>query len=102
MLPLAFVIICCVAFTILGLVVLTLLPVFRLTFVNLVLFVLGAVPGGIAFLFLYGKLFARDQLSDKAFYGIFPILLLGGVSGGTLAVWSKMNFAKAQSMRKSR
>ena len=88
---------CCVGFAILGLVVLAMLPAFRLTLINLLLFVTGAVPGGIAFLFLYGKLFARNQLSDKAFYGIFPVLLLGGVSGGALAVWLKMHLAKAPS-----
>lgn len=82
MLPLAFLIVSCVAFTILGLVVLALLPAFRLTFVNLLLFVTGAVPGGIAFLFLYGRVFARSQLSDRAFYGIFPVLILGGGCGG--------------------
>jgi hypothetical protein len=31
---------------------------------------------------LYGRVFARSQLSDRAFYGIFPVLILGGGCGG--------------------
>jgi hypothetical protein len=61
MLPVAFPIMSCVAFTILGLLVLALRPALRLTFLNLLLFVLDAVPGGLALLFLYGRWFARHR-----------------------------------------
>lgn len=93
MFPLAFLFLSCIAYTILGLLVLALLPVFRLTFANLLLFVTGAIPGGFLFLFLYGLLLG-ESMSDTAFFGILPVLLAGGLSGGSLAVWLKMRFAK--------
>ena len=89
----------CVAFTVLGLIVLSCVPAFRLTFLNLFLFVVGAFLGGLTFLFVYGRIFARNQLSDTAFYGIFPVLLVGGAFGGALLVWVKMRFVKTQIAR---
>jgi hypothetical protein len=93
LLPLAFLIISCIAFLTLGLFILAVVPSYRLTVLNLVVFVLGAVPGAILFLFLCGKLVAGDQLSDRAFYGIFPVLLVGGASFGALAVWVKIRIS---------
>jgi hypothetical protein len=42
------------AFTILGLIALSLVPVLRLTVPNLFLFVVGAFPGALVFLLAYG------------------------------------------------
>jgi hypothetical protein len=84
----------CVAFTILGVIVLASVPALRLRFLNLLLFLLGAFPSGLLCLFIYGRLFARNQLSDAAFYGFFPILLIGGAVGGTLTVWLKTRLAR--------
>jgi hypothetical protein len=94
MFPLVFLLMCCIGYTILGLIVLACLPALRLTFLNLFLFLVGAFPGGLALLFVYGRIFARNQLSDAAFYGIFPILLVGGASGGALLVWLKTRLVK--------
>jgi hypothetical protein len=92
MFPLIFLIISCVSFTILGFVILASVPFFRVTLLNLSVFVLGAIPGAIAFLFVYGRLVARNQLGDRTFYGIFPVILAGGTSFGVLAVWVKTRF----------
>jgi hypothetical protein len=102
MLPLAFLIISCITFVILGLVILASVPFFRLTVLNLIVFILGALPGAMLFLLLYGKLLPRDQLSDRAFYGIFPVLLVGGMSFGALAVWLKMRFTNARNINSPR
>lgn len=76
-----------ISYTILGLIVLSSVPGLRVTFRNLFVFVVGALLGGFVFLFLYGRVFARNRLGDAAFYGIFPVLLVGGVVGGGLLVW---------------
>ncbi len=96
MFPIAFFVIGCVTYTILGLVVLVCVPALRLTFLNLFLFLAGAFPGGLALLFVYGRIFARNQLGDAAFYGIFPVLLVGGATGGALLVWLKMRLVKTR------
>jgi hypothetical protein len=97
MFPLAFLIIGCVTFTILGFVILASVPFFRVTFLNLSVFPLGAIPAAIAFLFVYGRLFSRNQLGDRTFYRIFPVLSAGGTSFGVLAVMVKMRFGRRNS-----
>jgi hypothetical protein len=75
-----------VGYSVLGCVVLACLPTLRLTVLNLLFFVVGAFAGGVAFLFVYGQLVAAALLSDVAFYGMFPALLVGGGIGGYLLV----------------
>jgi hypothetical protein len=94
MLPLMFLVFCGLGFTIVGLIALAVIPELRLTFSNLFLFVGGAIPSALLFLFVYGRIFARTQLSDMAFIGIFPVLLVGGVLGGLLLVRLKTRLIK--------
>ena len=84
----------CIAYMILGLIVLACIPSFRLTFLNLILFVMGAMLTAPVCLFAYGQIFARDGLSNAAFVGIFPVLLIGGGFGGTLMIWLFSKVAK--------
>ena len=99
LLPLMGFVLGCTAYMILGLVVLACIPSFRLTFLNLILFVMGAMLTAPVCLFAYGQIFARKDLSDAAFVGIFPALLIGGVSGGALVVWLKERFVKKHLLR---
>jgi hypothetical protein len=94
MFPLIAIVLGCVTYTILGLIVLACIPLFRLTLLNLILFVVGASLAGPVFLFTYGQIFARDGLSNAAFVGIFPVLLIGGGFGGTLMIWLFSKVAK--------
>ena len=52
----------CVAFTILGVIVLACVPALRLRFLNLLLFLLGAFPSGLLCLFIYGRLFCEKSV----------------------------------------
>ena len=70
LLPLVAFVLGCIVFTILGLILLSYVPSLRLTLPNLVVFVAGAFVAAPAFLLIYGKIFARNQLSDAAFVGI--------------------------------
>ena len=96
MLPLMFLVLCCIGFTIVGLITLAITPALRLTLMSLAIFVIGAIPGALVFLFVYGRIFARQQLSGFAFIGIFPVLLIGGVLGGILLLWLRMRFTKGR------
>jgi hypothetical protein len=82
----------CVAFAILGLVVLACIPGLRLTFLNLLLFVAGAFLGALVCLLGYLRIFAGHELKDAAFVGLFPILLAGAALGGALFNWLKIRF----------
>jgi hypothetical protein len=84
----------CVAFGILGLLVLASVPGLRLTFLNLLLFVVGAFPGALACLIGYLQLFAGHELQDAAFVGLFPVLFAGASLGGALLVKLKIRFVK--------
>jgi hypothetical protein len=84
---------------ILGLIVLTCVPSFRLTFINFLIFVVGALLG----MFVLGNLImlvlgnsgnhrsirGENDLADFA-------ILVGMLVGGTGLVWLKMRFAKAR------
>jgi hypothetical protein len=96
LLPLTGFVLGCIAFTFLGAIVLACIPAFRLTVLNLVGFVVGGFLGALVFLFAYGQIFAKHQLGNTAFAGIFPVLLLGAVLGGTATVWLWMRFTKTQ------
>jgi hypothetical protein len=69
MLPLVYVAMSYGVITLLGLIVLALLPGFRLTVLNLLFFDLGAIPGGIAFLYACGMLFENRRLHARAAKG---------------------------------
>jgi hypothetical protein len=84
------------AFMIVGLITLAVVPGLRLTVPNMFLFVVGAFPGALVFFLVYGWMFGRNQWSDAASTWIFPILLVGGASGGALLVWLKTRFAKTR------
>jgi hypothetical protein len=77
-----------------GMIILALVPGLRLTVPNIFLFVVGAFPGALVLLLVYGWMFGRNQWSDAALTAIFPILLVGGALGGTLLVWLKTRFVK--------
>jgi hypothetical protein len=87
-----------VAFTILGLIVLGVVPSLRLTAINLLLFVIGAFPGTLVLGNLYGRLFAdsTNYLNSRAaILGLFSVMLLGAIAGGSALVWLKMRFVKS-------
>ena len=86
----------CLAFIILGLITLALAPGLRLTVPNLFLFVMGAFAGAATFLVLYSRIFAKNQLSNAVSIGMVPVLLVGGVLGGSLSVRLKTRFAKTR------
>ena len=86
-----------VAFTVLGLIVLACVPALRLTIRNPVTFVVGAFPGTLALGYVYGRLFAdsRNELDSKAaVLGLFFVLLIGAIVGGTGLVWLGMRLVK--------
>jgi hypothetical protein len=80
------------AFMIVGLITLALVPGLRLTVPNLFLFIAGAFLGAFVFFLGYARILGRDQWTDEAFKGIFPVLLVGAALGGTLLVWLKTRF----------
>jgi hypothetical protein len=84
------------AFTIVGLITLALVPGLRLTVPNLFLFVAGAFPGAFVVFLAYGSMFGKNEWSDVASKGIFPVLLVGGALGGTLLVWLKTRFVRTR------
>jgi len=99
LLPLMGFVLGCIAYIVVGLIVLACSPSLRLTFPNLILFVVGALLAVPVCLLAYSQMLARNQLSDAAFVGIFPALLAGGMLGGVVAVWLKERFVKKQLLR---
>jgi hypothetical protein len=89
-----FLFLCIVGFAVVGLIALAAVPALRLTFLNLSLFVGGAIPGALLFSFVYGRILGKNQLSDTTFVGIFPVLLVGGVLGGLVLVSLKVRLTK--------
>lgn len=85
-----------VAFGILGLLVLACVPGLRLTFLNLLLFVVGAFFGGLAFSLGYLLIFAGHELKDAAFVGLFLVFFAGATLGGAGLVKLKMRFVKTE------
>jgi hypothetical protein len=84
----------------LGLITLPLAPALRLTFVNLLVFVAGAVLGLVIStnLYLYasravlGMLGAKSSSVAEAL--VYPVVLFGTAGGGTGLVWLKMCLGK--------
>jgi hypothetical protein len=89
-------VICCVACATLGLIVLACVPGLRLTFLNLLLFVVGAFLGALAFLLGYLGIFAGHELKDAAFVGLFLVFFAGATLGGAGLVKLKMRFVKTE------
>jgi hypothetical protein len=73
-------------YVILGRVLLALVPSFRVTLLNLVVFVLGAFAGNFAVLYAT-KTHVLDFLKNS--YGFFVLYFVAAVFGGTAAVWLK-------------
>jgi hypothetical protein len=84
----------CVAFGILGLLVLAFVPGLRLTFMNLFIFLVGAFFGALAFSLGYLLIFAGHELKDAAFVGLFLVFFAGATLGGALLVKLKNRFVK--------
>jgi len=78
-----------VIYALMGVVVLAVIPAFRITLLNLVTFVVGAFAGSTALLYASGSRPLR-------FVEINPIefVILGAAVGGTLVVWLKIRFIK--------
>jgi hypothetical protein len=64
----AFLFIGCAIFTALGIAILACVPFFRVTFLNLVVFVVVAVPGAIISLSVFGNLLLTNQPIDSHSY----------------------------------
>jgi hypothetical protein len=91
----------CLVYTILGSIVLACVPSFRVTLLNVVIFVIGAWPG------VYAYYYASGFLLDHAPFHIVPLehypvalSLVGAIIGGTLMVWLKLRFTKASDDRR--
>jgi hypothetical protein len=86
----------CVACVTLGLIVLACVPSLRLTFLNLLLFVVGAFFGAVALLLGYLEVFAGHELKDAAFVGLFLVFFGGATLGGVLLVKLKIRLVKTE------
>jgi hypothetical protein len=88
LLPLVGVVIACTLFACIGAALLTLLPKFRLTFGNVVLFVIGAVPSSAVSAVVYGRVFGNEtgELNTTAVLFLFVVLLVAGLFGGFVTV----------------
>jgi len=87
--PLVGFFIACTIFAGIGAAVLVLVPKLSLTVVDVVLFVVGAVPSSLVGAVVYGWVFG-DQTgelrSTAAVLGVFFVLLVAGLCGGLLLV----------------
>jgi hypothetical protein len=81
----------CLVYAIVGLIVLASVPTLRVTLLNLIAFVIGALIGSQIFSFVYGQY--RGPLDN---YPDFAHLV-GAAVGGTLFVWLKLRFVKSSS-----
>ena len=91
----AFLFIGCAIFAALGIAILACVPFFRVTFVNLLVFVAMAVPGAFISWLLLGILILSHEPIGRPPYGLYAVLVGSGVSLGALAVWLKMRIASA-------
>lgn len=86
LLPLIAFVMGCLVFVGIGLIVLSRdIPKMRLTFVNLLLFVVGAFLGTFALELLYGRIFAdagNHLRNTVVVFGQIPVMLIGAVGGG--------------------
>lgn len=81
----------CVIYGFLGLIVLASVPALRVTVLNLIAFVVGALAGSTIFSIVYGQY--RGPLDN------YPdaIHFVGALAGGAVLVWLKMRFVKSPS-----
>lgn len=86
--PLVGLFIACAIFAGIGAAVLSLLSHLRLTLVNLVVFVMGAVPCAFVAAVAYGRVFGNVtvELAPRAVLGLFGVMPVAGLTGGLLAV----------------
>jgi hypothetical protein len=92
LLPLMGFVLGCVVFTIVGSIVLAFIPKLHLNLMSLLLFVVGALPGALLSVYLYGRAFADSQnylTSKSAVLGSFAVMLVGGASAGVVLVLLK-------------
>jgi hypothetical protein len=93
LLPLMAFVIGCLVFAGMGLIVLSRgSPSLRLTFINLLLFVVGAFLGTLALELLYARIFAdagNHLKNTVSVIGQIPAMLVGAVGGGVGAVLLK-------------
>jgi hypothetical protein len=85
----------CVIFSVLGGIVLALVPSFRFSIANLMLFVLGAFLGTMTFVVAYGRIFAdsNNKLTGTwTILGLFALMFFGAVLGGSVLVWLNTRF----------
>jgi uncharacterized membrane protein YdjX (TVP38/TMEM64 family) len=97
LLPLMGFILGCVIFSILGRVVLALVPSFRFSIANLMFFVLGAFLGTVPLVIAYGWIFAdsNDELTSTwTVIGLFAVIFVGAGLGGSVLVWLNVRFRK--------
>ena len=91
--------IACTIFAGVGAVALSRIPRLQLSLVNVLVFVIGAVPTSAFSAIAYGWLFANKagELNPVAVPGLYAVLLFGGLFGGLVAVlaWTwLMRFAR--------
>jgi hypothetical protein len=78
----------------LGSVVLALVPAFRLTLLNVVVFILGAIGGAVVFSVIFSYA-SESTVLQRLSYVFFYLLFFGSAAfGGTLSVWLKARFIK--------
>jgi|HubBroStandDraft_6_1064221.scaffolds.fasta_scaffold109887_1 fatty-acid desaturase len=97
LLPLIGFVLGCVIFSVLGWAVLALVPSFRFSIANLMLFVVGAFLGSMTFMIAYGRFFANSNhefTSGWTFVGMFAVMFIGAVLGGSVLAWLKVHFRK--------
>jgi hypothetical protein len=97
LLPLMGFVLGCVIFSILGRIVLALVPRFRFSIVNLVFFVIGAFVVAGAFAIAYDRIFAdsnNELTSTWSVVGLFAVMFIGAVLGGSVLVWLNVRFRK--------
>ena len=87
----------CVIFSILGWIVLALVPSFRFSIANLMLFVVGAFLGAVTFMIAYDRIFAdsNNELTRTwTVVGLFAVMFIGAVLGGSVVVLLNVRFRK--------
>jgi len=97
LLPLIGFVLGCVIFSILGRVILALVPNFGFTIANLMLFVMGAFLGTATFGIVYGRIFAdskNELTSSWTVVALFAVMFIGAVLGGSVLVWLNVRFRK--------
>jgi fatty-acid desaturase len=87
----------CVIFSVLGWAVLALVPSFRFSIANLILFVMGGFLGSMTLMIAYGRIFAdsnNEFTSGWTVVGMFAVMFIGAVLGGSVLTWLNVHFRK--------